>query len=394
MNIAVLSEEVQDYIERHHHKDATPLLFKKPIFEGVSNTELLQQLVGKQKCKKKLPLWFGTPGIYYPPKLNLEQTSSEITARYKTEIVSGERLVDITGGFGVDTYYFAKKMDTVVHCDINEELSRITAHNFSVLGTNNITVLPANGLQFLKEDAEKIDWIFIDPSRRNPEQRKVFRLADCTPDVISHFELLMGRTDNLLIKTAPLLDLSQGINELKWVKEIHIVAIQNEVKELLWVIQNGYQGNVSVKTINFTHSGVMRFDFDRKEEAMAISTFSGPQHYLYEPNAAILKSGAFKKIGETYGLCKLHRNTHLYTHSELRPFPGRRFKIKQTLPYSKKVLKALRLQKANISCRNFPETSAVIRKKTKIKDGGEHYFFFVKNSEEKQVVLHCEKIER
>jgi len=256
------------------------VLLKKPIFEGISNQELAQQLEARKKCEKKLPSWFNTPKIYYPNKLNIEQTSSEITARYKSEIIAGKSLLDATGGFGVDSYYFSQKIGQVFHCEIDKNLSEIAGHNFEVLGVENITTIPIDGMEFLKDAEIRFDWIYLDPSRRNDSKGKVFRLSDCLPNVVEELELLFTKTDNILLKTSPLLDFTIGIAELEFVEEIHVVAINNEVKELLWVLKKGYSEEIIVKTINFSKKGVETFDFHLSKEKEAVSSYSKPLSYL------------------------------------------------------------------------------------------------------------------
>lgn len=391
MNNLLLNTGIQEYIKNNLSTDIVSVLLKKSDFEGVSPKELAQQIESKQKCKNKLPTWHSTPQIYYPKKLNIEQTSSEITAQYKSRLVAGKSLLDITGGFGVDSYFFAQKTGSIYHCEIDKNLSEIAAHNFKILDVKNITVIAQNGIDFLIDSTLKFDWIFIDPSRRNEAKGKVFFLADCLPNVPEHLELIFSKTKNVLIKTSPLLDFSIGIKELQFVKEIHVVAVNNEVKELLWVLDKNYSGEIIIKTINLKKSEDELFDFILSKEKEAVSDYGQPSKYLYEPNAAILKSGAFKTIGNQFQLKKLHEHTHLYTSDKLFNFPGRSFKINQVIPFQKKAIQKLGIPKANITTRNFPEPVAVIRKRFKIKDGGEDYLFFTKDSLGGKIIVLCSK---
>ena len=367
------------------------VLLKKLPFSTVSVQEVAEQIEAKKKCKEKLPTYYHTPTIYYPNKLHIEQTSSEITAAYKATLISGKSMVDLTGGLGVDSYFFSKKIARVFHCEIDQNLSEIAAYNFTVLGAKNIITIPKNGFEFLIESKEQFDWIFIDPSRRNEVKKRVFLLEDCLPNVPENLELLFTKTDRILIKTAPLLDISIGRKELKNVKEIHVISVQNEVKELLWILEKCYVGSIAVKTIDYASTGISVFDFELSEEKNALAELALPLTFLYEPNAAILKSGAFKTIGNRFQLSKLHNHTHLYTSEKKIVFPGRIFKIDAVFPYAKKNLHPLRNSKANISTRNFPESVANIRKKFKINDGGDQYLFFVKNMNEQYMVLQCSK---
>ncbi len=368
------------------------VLLKKSIFQGVSPQELAQQIESKKKCQKKLPTWFETPGIYYPKKINIEQTSSEISAQYKSEIIAGKSVADLTGGFGIDSYYFSKKIASVFYCEIDADLHEIASHNFKILSAKNIQAFAKNGLDFLKGSDEKFDWIYIDPSRRNKTKGKVFQLSDCEPNIADNLAFIFRKSDTVLIKTAPLLDISMGISELSDVKEIHIVAINNDVKELLWVLEKGAVGKIRIRTINFTKSGQQHFDFLLNDEKHIVSQFSAPLKYLYEPNASILKSGAFKTIGKAYGLHKLQQHTHLYTSNALIDFSGRRFQIISVNSYNKKSLKNLNIKKANITTRNFPDSVATIRKKFNITEGGNSFLFFFKNLEDIHQVALCHKV--
>ncbi len=392
MNTRLLQPDIQEYLREHMNADIPKLLLKGSPFESVTVQELAQQLVARNKCKEKLPTWFATPGIYYPAKLNMEQTSSESTAVYKADLVQGERLVDLTGGFGVDSYFFSKRFQRLVHCEMDPELSGIAAHNFKAMGIENCHFHKGDGIQLLRDSEQKYDWIYVDPSRRNSAKGKVFQLSDCLPELPLHLPLLFDRAPNILIKTAPLLDLTMGLSELLGVAEIHIVAVANEVKEVLWLLRRHFKGDVMVRTINLLGPRSETFDFLWSEEKEAPLSPGMPDTYLYEPNAAILKAGAFKTMANRLNVKKLHINSHLYSSGQLLEFPGRRFRIIRVLPYNRKALSALDIKKANITTRNFPETVASLRSKFKIADGGNNFLFFTTNMEQEKVVLVCEKI--
>ncbi|SNR72944.1 hypothetical protein SAMN06265371_11063 [Lutibacter agarilyticus] len=391
MNLHILHTDVQDFITKNLKKDITKLVLKGSRFGNVSIQEIAEQIVAKNKCEQKLPTWFTQKTIYYPNKLNIEQTSSEITAQYKSELVSGNVLVDITGGFGVDSYYFSKTVKNVTYCEINEHLYQIVKYNLKQLNIQNLKTHFGNGLDFLKNSKEKKDWIYADPSRRNDLKERVFLLNDCLPNIPENLTTLFEKSENILLKISPVLDISSAINELKFVKEIHIVAVKNDVKELLFILENGYLGEIAIKTINFTTNRNQYFEFIFQDSSF--TTYSEPKKYVFEPNAAVLKAGAFYQVAEQLNIDKLHQNSHLYTSNELIKFPGRRFEIKHCVPYDRKQLKKIIPSlKANITTRNFPETVAQIRKKTKIKDGGNLYLFFTTDIYENHIVLICEKI--
>ena len=392
MNKYILNTVNQEYINKNLDSDTTSLLFKKNETISVEIKKLIEQIEAKKRCQKKLPTWFNSDNIYYPNKLNIEQTSSEITAEYKSSLISGNSIIDLTGGFGVDCYYFAKQFKNVTHCEINEDLSEIVKHNYQQLKIDNIHCLNTDGIAHLKQSQETFDWIYIDPSRRHDSKGKVFFLNDCLPNVPEYLELLFNHSKRILIKTSPLLDFSIGINELKNVKTIHVVAVNNEVKELLWILEKDYDKGINIATINLKSNKTEEFEFPLNKESEAEVSYSEPLNYMYEPNSAILKSGAFKSIASQLNVYKLHVNSHLYTYNKLIKFPGRRFKIDKVLPYNKKLLKKEFMYiKANISIRNFPETVNQIRSKFSIKDGGDMYLFFTTNCNNEKIILVCSK---
>ena len=391
MNKDILKTGPQEFIKNNWSTDILSLLLKKPVFSNISQKELAAQLEAKKKCQFKLPTWFGTPNIYYPNKINIEQTSSEITAKYKAQLVGGKSLLDMTAGFGVDSFYFSKTINRVTHCEMDQDLSKIASHNFKILGIDNCDFVFGNGLEFLKNTTEKFDWIYIDPSRRHDVKGKVFRLEDCEPDILQNFDLILDHSNAVLIKTSPLLDLSLAVQKLKNVSEIHVVAVQNEVKELLFMVTPKDKNPIKIKTVDLRKEREAYFEFLWDQEKTTEVAYGNPEEYLYEPNAAILKAGAFNTVGKQFGLKKIAPHSHLYTSKDLIAFPGRTFKIQQVLPFQKKSMKAFAKTKANITTRNFPETVAKIREKNKILNGGQDYLFFTTNTNGKRVVMRCKK---
>ena len=390
MNVLLLKPEVQKFIREFEQK-ITTLAFSGSPFEGITVQELIVQIESRQKAQKKLPTWFNTNGILFPPKLNLEQTSSEKTAAYKASLLPSTNTIDVTGGFGIDTYYFSKNHDKVTHVEHNKSLAELVIHNATILKTENLTVLIGDGIELLKD--KKFDLIYIDPSRRNDEKGKVFLLEDCEPNVPKLLPELLKHSDRLLIKTSPMLDINVGLNELNYVKSIDIVAVDNEVKELLWIIEKHNIAPIIINTINLLNSENETFSF--KHDNTAVATYKQPQKYLYEPNSAILKSGGFKVISSQLGIDKLHQHTHLYTNNELVEFPGRRFEIEAIVPYNKaEMRRGITFDKANITTRNFPESVQQLRKKWKIKDGGTIYLFFTTVENDKKMMLICSKIKK
>jgi len=393
LNKDILNTGIQNFIHKNLSTDIVSVITQNRQFPTVSQKELASQIEAKKKSEHKLPTWFNSPQIYYPEKLSIEQTSSEKTARYKASLVAGKTMLDMTGGFGVDTYFFSSRFQVVQHCEKNPELSAIAEHNHAILNGGEAIFHAEDALAVLKNSTKNWDWIYLDPARRKDHVGKVFLFQDCEPNVLEILPVLFEKTENVLIKAAPLLDITKAKNDLNYLKEIHIVAVRNEVKEVLYLLKKEYEGSVNYKTINLGQPQNESFDFNLAEETNAVSQFGPPEAYLYEPNRAILKSGAFKAIGNAFGLKKLHEHTHLYSTEELIAFPGRRFSILSQAPFKPKVLKKkLAKTQANVIAKNFPWTVAQIRKRLGIKDGGDTYLFFVKTMHEELTVLICERI--
>lgn len=387
MNKHILNTAVQDFIT-NYSDDITKLAFAGSPFDHITTQELIQQIESRNKIIKKLPTWYRSNEIYYPAKLHLEQTSSEITAQYKASLVKGNSLADLTGGFGVDAYYFSENFVNVDHFELNSELSEIAAHNMKILGKQNIRFINNDALSALGDS--KYDVIYADPSRRHDSKGKVFYLKDCVPNIPENISKLFGLSEILLFKTSPMLDLSAGLIELESVFEIHIIAIDNDVKELLWLLKKDFNGSPEVYAVNIIKDRKEIFNYRWNEECKVV--YSPPKRFLYEPNAAIMKSGAFDLLPNQYNIEKLHKHSHLYTSNTIVSFPGRCFLIDEIIPYKKAVICArLKLKKANITIRNFPGTVAGLRKKWNIVEGGEHYLFFTTMEKDQKVILSCRK---
>lgn len=393
MDFKILNPEIQQFIDSQLGVSIPQLALQKNPFPDIEWITIVNQIEAKAKARTKLPTWFNTTNILYPSKISVEQTSSERTAEYKSGLLTGSSLIDLTGGFGVDDYFFAKKINKITHCEINSDLSEIVKHNCIQLGVTNIDCIAGDSLTTLQSTTEKWDWIYIDPSRRNDAKGKVFMLKDCLPNVPENLDLYFEKSEAILIKTAPLLDLAAGLSELQNVKTIHIVALENEVKELLWELHKNYSGAISIKTVNLTKEGANTFEFILDQDS-ADANYSLPKRYLFEPNSAIMKSGGFNEISSHYQIDKLHKHSHLYTSNEVFNFPGRIFEIQHVIPYTKKEIKIhLENSKHNLTTRNFPETVENIRKKWKIKDGGDSYCFFTTDMNNDKIVLLCNKLQ-
>ena len=391
MQLSLLASDIQEFITASLQANISKLALSKNPFPEVDWKEIINQIVSKKKSNQKLPTWFVTEGIYYPASISIEQTSSEITAKYKSELISGNYLIDLTGGFGVDDYYFSKKFEQVIHCEKNTVLSEIVQHNYGVMNVKNITCLAQNSTDVLGQSDKKFDWIYIDPSRRSDVKGKVFLLKDCLPNVPENLKFYFSKSNSILIKTAPILDITAGCMELENIKAIHIVAVDNEVKELLWLLEKDYSGEIEIHSVNIQKEKTDINTFILGEHSPA--NFSLPQDFLYEPNAPLLKSGGVDYLCDALHISKLHPHSHLFTHLELVDFPGRRFIINEVIPFKKENLKKqFECKKMNITTRNFPLSVEEIRKKYKIADGGTVYAFFTTNINDEKIVLLCTKI--
>ncbi|SOD12992.1 THUMP-like domain-containing protein [Pedobacter xixiisoli] len=371
---SLLSKEVQAYINSNLNAEVSKIALSKSPFDGLSAAELANQIVAKKKSEKKLPTWFNQENIVYPSTLSVEQTSSEDTATYKQQLVKGSSLIDITAGFGVDSFYFAQVLNEVYSCEINTELSAISAHNAKVLGAANIRCLAVNGLDYLQSVDKSFGTIYIDPARRNTSG-KVFKLADCTPNVVEHLDLLLKKAERIIIKTSPLLDLQAGLTELKHVSEIHIVSVKNECKELLWVIDKEFTGQPKIvcTTLNTEIKQIeLPLYDDHRTSYITIELKGG---FLYEPDVALMKSGAFNAIANQFELKKLGKQSHLYFSEEFdKSFIGRVFKIETNLAPNE--LKKKKSLQGNVIVRNFPERAENLVKKLKVKPNQETFYVF------------------
>lgn len=387
----LLRTEIQQFIQKNLTKNIADIAFQKNPFEqDIEWREILNQIQSKQKAKNKLPTWYQHDNIVYPSSLSIEQTSSEITADFKAKLINGNSLIDLTGGFSVDDYYFSKQFTEVVHCEMNIALSEIVAHNSTIMSADNITTYAGDSLHTLQQLDRQFDWIYLDPARRDDSQNKVFLLEDCTPDVVNLLGSYYNYSKNIMMKTSPLLDFHNGIKALQGVKKIHVVAVKNEVKELLWILEKDYTDAISIISHNIIGEQIDTFEHNLEDD---FSTDYGvPAAYLYEPNAAIMKSGAFNAIANHYNIQKLAAFSHLYTSETPIDFPGRIFKIIEVISYQKSQFSPIKqFKQANITTRNFPETVAELRQKFKLKDGGSTYLFFTTLANDEKVCIVCEK---
>jgi 16S rRNA G966 N2-methylase RsmD len=370
-----MNPATQHFILAHANDDPVELLLRKNIPPEVDIKFAAQQVEGRQRAREKLPTLALHNDFIFPQKLSLEQSSSEFTAKYKSQLFYNQNVIDVTGGLGVDAFYIAQCAKSVAYVEKNTELCKVAQHNFSALGAKNITVHCGDGIQLLKEGTQHFDAIYLDPARRDSNQNRVVSLADCEPNVPEHLDFFLSKADTLVLKASPMLDITQAVRELQCVCEVHVVAVKNECKELLFVCRKGI-AQPCIRCVDVLSA--QSFEYTQGEENQAVAQYAdSPKRYLYEPNVALLKAGAFKLPCSRFGVEKLHPDTHLYTSDILAPdFFGRIFEVQQTFSLSGAELKKyLPEMQANLAVRNFPHTVADIRKKYKIKDGGNSYLF-------------------
>lgn len=388
-----LSNEQITFIQQHLPASPTSLLLKY----GKEKEFLIGQIESRQKARHKLPTWYAEPRLVFPPAVSVEQSSSELTGHYKASLVAGAHLIDATGGMGIDSYFFSQRCESVTYIEQNEKLVQTAQHNFDVLKAGNIRCIQGNSIDFLHQWEGKTDWVYVDPARRAADNRRVVGLKDCEPDVVEHLPLLLQKAKHILIKTSPLLDIKQTLNELPFITTVHAVAVENECKELLFELNElgNHSSGILVKTINFKNDGSRQvFDFQWKEEATMAVTLSDPQRYVYEPNVAVLKAGAFKSIAKEFQFSKIAPHSHLYTSENPRgDFPGRIFEVQAMVKADSKALAPyLPDRKANLTVRNFPATTDELRKKLKLKDGGDVYLLATTLSNGDKRLLVCKKV--
>jgi len=391
---ALLTPKVQIFIRDHENDDPATLMLRAKQYSDIPLKEAVEQIQSRKKAKVKLPTWYVANHLIYPPPLSLEQSSSAITAEYKASLFSGKKFVDLTGGMGIDFSFLSKSFKKGFYIERQANLVEIAQHNMKCLGLKSAEFHHAEAEDFLNQTSEKFDLIFLDPARRGSHDQKVFRIEDCEPNVLSLLPLMKAKGSSVLIKTSPLLDIKGAVKDLGGATQVHVVAVNNEVKELLFIIDANANENPMIKAIDLTNTEV-EFEFNYAEEQNTNLAHGSIENYLYEPNVAILKAGAFKSIAARLGLIKLHVNSHLYTSKTLvTNFPGRSFKVIREINLNKKELrKALPSMKANITVRNYPMTVEQIRKKTSLADGGNQYIFATTDQSGKKVVL-CEKVDQ
>ena len=383
-----VNQSTLDYIRQHADEDVRQLALRGHKCPDVDLQYALEQIAGRQKARTKLPSWAAIDGIVYPPHLSMEQCSSEVTARYKASIAGkGALFVDLTAGFGVDMALISQGFQKAVHVERQPQLCAISSENFRLLGLNHIEVVCGDGVAYL-HTMRHADLLFIDPARRDVHGGRTYDISDCTPNVLEILDEMLEKADRVMIKLSPMLDWRKAVADLGKVNEVHIISVDNECKELLLILSK-------------TKKPLRVFCVNNDECFEVVEGISSqprplPQdmRYLYEPNASVMKAGCFALIEQRFGVVQLERNSHLFvSDKEILGFPGRQFLIEKRTSMNKRELKATLadVDQANITVRNFPMSVAELRKRLKLKEGGDVYIFATTISDEGHQLLVCRK---
>ena len=381
--------DTRQFIEDHLQDDIRELALKYSNAK-VDMALALRQIEARQLLRKKVPSWSDNPDLLFPAHLSVEQCSSEATARYKATLLHGETFADLTGGMGVDCHFISQHFDATDYVEVNQGLCALAENNFNVLGTK-ITVLNQSTETYLN-NCKPVDCFFIDPARRDHYGRKTVSIADCSPNVVELQDQLLQKARRVMVKLSPMLDISKALKELRHVSEVHVVAVANECKELLFIMEQGFEGEPTLTCVNLeTSQPIVSYLGCFVAPLLATTVLT----YLYEPNAALMKAGCFGLLSQRYGVKQLHPNSHLYTSEQLVPdFPGRIFKVDGWAPYNKKTKQTLLagVEKASIATRNFPLSVAELRKSLKINDGDDTYLFATTIVNDQKVIISTYKI--
>lgn len=390
-----IDESTWRFIDEHQEDDVRQLALAKNKYSNIDIEFALRQIQGRQKAKHKLPSFFAFKRFVFPVSVSMEQCSSEATAHFKASLVKGKSMADLSGGMGVDTLAFAARFDNVDYVEPQSALCEALSHNLSVLSVKNVQIHQTSMSDFLTM-CPHLDFLYVDPSRRDDNGNRVVTLEQCEPNVVRCRELLLSKADNVMVKLSPMLDIKRALVQLPETNAVYVVAVNGECKELLFAMQNKTPSSIVYHSVNIKNESTDCFDFDIREENNACPTFIDKTlaRYLYEPNAAILKAGAFKLVSERFGVKKLHSHSHLYTSDELQSdFPGRIFEIQDVFPYNRKVLmeKLKNYKRANVAVRNFPLSAEELKRNLKLADGGEVYIYGTTLCGDRKVVIQCRR---
>ncbi|MBR5028388.1 MAG: RsmD family RNA methyltransferase [Bacteroidales bacterium] len=390
----MLSEETRQFIRRYADADTAELLLKRGQFPGLDVPFAVQQIEGRRKAQYKLPALASNPDFVFPPRLNLEQASSEPTAEFKAaRYAEGATVIDITGGLGIDSIYFARRAAKVTYIEQNPELFAIARQNFDTLGLKNVECFCGDSLEIIAKQGLKADLVYADPARRDEHNRKMVSLADCTPDITALLPALLKAASQVLVKTSPMLDITLAQRQLGCVAETAVVSVRNECKEVLFLC--GGEKGQGVVCADIDAEGRQRVFVPTAEELASTPPCADRLcRYLYDPGVSVVKANVCNALAMRMGLAKLHHGNRLLTSDVLvDDFPGRVFEVRGEVRLSaKEVREALPQGKANVVCRSFPQTADELRKKLKLSDGGDDFLVATTIKNNKKIGIVCRKV--
>ncbi len=374
----------------HAEKDSAQLLLSASRYPGVDMIRAASAIEARKKITYKIPLWHTHPELIYPTALSVEQCSSQTTAEYKRRFVpEGGAMADLTGGLGVDCSFMARRAAKCLYMERDPQLCETTAHNFKVLGLENISIKQGDCREYLEtllgrdEGARThFDLIYLDPARRSKDSGRLFSIRKCEPDLLQLSEALLKAADRVLVKLSSMVDITATLREVPCIREVHILSTDNECKELLLLMSKQGtpipQEEIPIYAVDLTHGRENNFAFTIGEERTAFCPISTPETYLYQPGKAILKAGAFKLPCTRFGISKIAASTHLYTSdTPIEDFPGKSFLIKRIIPFNKEGIRTILREHPTINCvaLNFPIDTNALKQRLKVRDGGNLHLF-------------------
>lgn len=387
------------FIQAHLSDDPDRLLLSASRYPEIDMPFVVAQITARRQIKEKLPTWYQQEQLLFPAKIAAEQCSSEQTALYKQQLVTeGDTLCDLTGGLGIDSYYFSRRVKQVYYIERFPSYCEVARANMATLGARNVVVLEGDSTQWL-DQLPAIDVFYVDPARRGEGNKRMFALSDCEPDLTQLLPRLLAKAPRVIAKLSPMADLRQTLALLPTTQAIHILSVKNECKELLFVIgREPRESAVPIHCVHLTKQTASDecFVCSLEAEQQAASHLATTlRRYLYEPNASVLKAGAFKQVACQFPVEKLQVSSHLYTSDHyLDRFPGRRFEVDEVIPFHSKSCKQLAGQslQANVTTRNFPLTVEALRKKCRIREGGDIYLFATTGPKEEKLLIRTHKV--
>lgn len=388
MDSFILSASEKEFIQQNITKNSAELLLKYSHQERFKF--LVQQIVSRQKIKHKLPAFYSNFDLIFPKTLNLEQSSSEITADYKSQIISGNKMVDLTAGFGIDVFAFSKKVNSIIHVEPEKYLSEIVTFNYNILGIDNVSFINKTAEDFLENNEQQFDFVYLDPSRRKAD-RKTYLLEDYSPNMVDLQHKIFEKTNHILLKTSPLLDIKLCLSKLKGVKEVHVVSVKNDCKEILYLMENAFVEEPKICCINLYEKRIQKFEFKFSKEQNLQIIPNDLDSYIYEPNHSVLNAGAFKILTKRFGLSKLAVNTHLYSSEVINEnFPGNVYKVLKTYSQKDFIKNKEDFNQLNVKIRNSRMTPERLSKILKINNGVNLFAFFYRDKNDIEKVCLAE----